>query len=70
MTTRRRLLWSGVAVVLLLVVLRFVIRWADATGLLPATGGLVVAAVTVLVLAAVVTCAVLVVWRGQTRKNR
>ena len=65
----RRLLWVAVAVVLLLVVLRFVIRWADASGRLPEPGELLVVAVTVL-LAALGTAAVLQVRGGQTRKNR
>jgi hypothetical protein len=70
MTKRRRLLWSGVAVVVLLVVLRFVVRWADATSRLPPPSEIAVAAVSVLVLAALVTGLVLLVRRGQTRKNR
>jgi polyferredoxin len=69
-TSRRRLLWVGLAVVLLVVVLRFAIRWADATGRLPPPGELVVAAVTVLLLAALGTGVILLVRRGQTRKNR
>ena len=67
MTNGRRLLWSVLAVILVLVVLRFAIRWADATGRLPSPGGLVVWA---LVLAAAATGAVLLARRGQTRRNR
>jgi hypothetical protein len=67
MTSRRRLLWLAAAVVLLLVLLRFVIRWADATGRLSSPAELVV---WVLVFVAVVASAVLLVRRGQTRKNR
>jgi hypothetical protein len=67
MTKRRRLLWSVLAVLLALVVLRFAIRWADATGRLASPGELVVWA---LLIAVAVGGAVLLARRGQTRKNR
>ena len=66
-TLRRRLLWAGVALVLL-IALRFVLRWADATGRLPSGEGLIAGGVTVLLLAALAAGAVQV--RRQTRKNR
>ena len=66
--TTRRLLWVGLALVVL-VTLRFVVRWADATGRLPPPGELAVSGVTVLLLGALATGVVLLV-RGQTRKNR
>ena len=67
---RRRLLWLGAGLLLLLVVLRFVVRWADATGRLPPPGELGDAALTVLLLAALVVGLILLVRRAQTRKNR
>ena len=67
-TLRRRLLWAGVALVLL-IALRFVLRWADATGRLPSGEGLIDGGVTVLLLTALATGVVLLV-RRQTRKNR
>ena len=67
MTTRRRLLWVAGAVVLVLVVLRFVVRWADATGRLPPPDGIAVAAVTVL---ALVVVTALLVRRAQSRRKR
>jgi hypothetical protein len=67
--TRRRL-WFVAGLVLLAVVLRFGIRWADATARLPAPGELGIAALTVLLLGALVAGVVLLVRRGQTRKNR
>ncbi len=54
-------MWVAAALALL-VVLRFVVRWADATDRLPAAG------VALLVLAALVTGVVLLL--RQTRKNR
>ena len=71
MTKRRRVLWLAAAAVVLVVVLRFVVRWADATRRLPAPGELGTVAVQVLLLAALVTGAVVLVRRlAQTRKNR
>jgi cytochrome b561 len=68
---RRRLLRVGI-VLLGLVVLRFVVRWADATGRLPPTSGEMGIVVLQLVLVvALVTGVVLLVRRlVQTRKNR
>jgi hypothetical protein len=68
MRTRRTLMWVGVAIGVL-VVLRFAVRWADATGRLPPPGELGIAVLTLVLLAAVVGVFVLV-RRGQTRKNR
>ena len=71
MTKRRRLLWLTVGLVLLAVVLRFGIRFADATHRLPTAGELGIVAVQLLVLAAVLAGAVLLVRRLlQTRRNR
>ena len=67
--TRRRL-WFVVGLVLLAVVLRFGIRWADATGRLPAPGELGIVAVTVLLVGAVAAGLVLLARRGQRRTNR
>jgi hypothetical protein len=71
MTKRRRVLWLAAAAVVLVVVLRFVVRWADATRRLPTAGELGIVAVQVLLLAALVTGVVVLVRRlAQTRKNR
>ena len=71
MTKRRRLLWLGFALVLLAVVVRFVLRWADATGRLRTSGDLVLAGATVLLLVALVGGLIVLMRRsGQTRRNR
>jgi hypothetical protein len=68
---RRRLLWLVGGLLLLAVVVRFVLRWADATGRLwPTPGELGIAVLTLVLLAALMTGVILLVRRlVQTRKN-